>query len=139
MRSDETLQDEMRRFFEDFVVAFAEFDGPLIARRYAAPYLALNARGEARLFASAETIGAYFQGIVEQYFAQGCRHCRFHGLHATALGANAALASVSWELLSANHEVLSAWRESYNLARTSQGWRIHASTDHAEQESDSAE
>ena len=139
MRSDETLQDEMRRFFEDFVVAFAEFDGPLIARRYAAPYLALNAQGEARLFASAETIGAYFQGIVEQYFAQGCRHCRFHGLHATALGANAALASVSWQLLSADDEVLSAWRESYNLMRTSLGWRIHASTDHAVREGDSAE
>jgi hypothetical protein len=125
------LQSEMRHFFEDFVAAFAEFDGPLIARRYGAPYLALDAQGEARLFASTAEIGAYFQGIVDQYFAQGCRSCRFHGLEVTPLGAAAALASVSWALLNRGGEVIGAWRESYNLARSSAGWRIHASTDHA--------
>lgn len=125
------LQSEMRHFFEDFVAAFAEFDGPLIARRYGAPYLALDARGEARLFASTAEIGAYFQGIVDQYFAQGCRSCRFHSLEITPLGCAAVLASLSWELLDGGGEVIGAWRESYNLARSSAGWCIHVSTDHA--------
>ncbi|WJN58543.1 MULTISPECIES: hypothetical protein [unclassified Pseudomonas] len=133
----DALQDEVRRFFEDFVAAFAEFDGALIARRYGAPYLALNAAGEARLFATAADIGDYFQGIVDQYFAQGCRSCRFHGLEITPLGCAAVLASISWELLDSGGEVIGAWRESYNLTRGADGLRIHVSTDHSETGDDS--
>ncbi|MBD9423824.1 hypothetical protein IB232_00685 [Pseudomonas sp. PDM15] len=127
----DALQDEIRRFFENFVAAFAEFDGALIARRYGAPYLALNAAGEPRLFTTATDIGDYFQGIVDDYFAQGCRSCRFHSLEITPLGCAAVLASLSWELLDGGGEVIGAWRESYNLARSSAGWCIHVSTDHA--------
>ena len=125
------LHNQVHRFFEAFVTAFAEFDGALIAQRYAAPYLALDAQGEARLFATPGAIGEYFQGIVDQYFAQGCRTCRFHNLEITPLGSAAVLASVSWELLDANDEVIGAWRESYNLVRSAAGWHIHVSTDHA--------
>ena len=132
----DALQDELRRFFEDFVTAFAAFDGALIARRYGAPYLALNAAGEARLFATAADIGDYFQGIVDQYFAQGCRSCRFHGLEIRPLGCAAVLASLSWELLDDGGEVIGAWRESYNLTRGVEGWRIHVSTDHATADDD---
>jgi len=127
----DALQDEVRRFFEDFVAAFAAFDGALIARRYGAPYLALNAAGEARLFATAADIGDYFQIIVDRYFAQGCRSCRFHGLEITPLGSAAVLASLNWELLDEGGEVIGAWRESYNLTRGFDGLRIHVSTDHA--------
>jgi ketosteroid isomerase-like protein len=123
--------DEIRRFFEDFVAAFAEFDGALIARRYGAPYLALNAAGEPRLFTTATDIGDYFQGIVDAYYAQGCRSCRFHSLEITPLGGAAVLASLSWELLDGGGEAIGAWRESYNLTRGVEGWRIHVSTDHA--------
>lgn len=125
------MQDAMQQFFDAFVSAFASFDGALIAQRYRAPYLALNAEGEARLFATNADIGAYFQGIVDQYFAQGCRACRFSDLQVTALGAAAALATVSWELLDADAQVLGGWQESYNLVHTAGGWRICVSTDHA--------
>lgn len=125
------MQDAMRRFFDAFVDAFASFDGTLIAERYAAPYLAFDAAGEARLFTCHADIGAYFQGIVDHYFADGCRACRFHTLQVTPLGAGAALASLSWELLDAGAEVLGSWRESYNLIRTANGWSIGVSTDHA--------
>ena len=45
-------------------------------------------------------------------------------------GTRSALASVSWELLRADGSVASGWRESYNLLRSDQGWRVFASTDH---------
>ncbi|MBB2495981.1 hypothetical protein [Aquipseudomonas ullengensis] len=124
-------QDEAQAFFEAFAVAFRAFDGPVIAQRYAAPYLALSAEGTLKSFTTQEQIGEYFHGIVAQYHSQGCRACRFNTLAVTPLGSNSALASITWELLGSDDSVISAWRESYTLMRTPDGLRVFASIDHA--------
>lgn len=121
---------EAAAFFDDFVAAFLQFDGPLIARRYHAPYLAMHTAGRYDLLATTDEIGAYFQRVVDQYRGDGCTACRHRGLQVVTLGAHAMLATVSWDLLDPAGAILSSWRESYNLVRTPQGLRIFASTDH---------
>jgi len=124
-------QDRVRLFFDEFVEAFASFDGARVAQRYLSPYLAFSGPDAVRAFASAEEITAYFQGILDAYRAQGCQRCRYLDLEVLALGADCVLGSVTWELLAADGQVIAAWRESYNLCRVGKGYRIFASTDHA--------
>jgi len=130
MTSHAALRSEVQRFFESFVSAFREFDGNLIAQRYTAPYVSLNADGGIQLFSTWGQIGEYFQDIVTGYHLQGCRSCRFTDLEVVALGLNSALASVTWELLRTDESIISAWRESYNLMRAGDGFLIFASIDH---------
>lgn len=130
MTTQPDWQAEAQAFFDAFVSAFRAFDGPLIAQRYAAPYLSLSAEGALRPFSTQEQIGEYFHTIVAQYYAQGCRDCRFDTLTVTPLGSDSALASVTWELLGSDNTVVSSWRESYTLMRTDDGPRIFASIDH---------
>ncbi len=125
------LLAEVEHFFADFVLAFTMFDGAVIAKRYATPYLSLNSKGVLQSFESQEQIGRYFQRVVSEYYQQGCRSCCFKNLEALPLGLNSLLATVTWELLRSDGSVVSAWRESYNLIRTDNGLRIFASTDHA--------
>ncbi len=124
------LQHEVREFFDAFVAAFREFDGALVARRYATPFVSLDAQGGLRSFHTMAEIAGYFQSVLTAYHQQGCRSCRFGDLEVVAVGTRSALASVSWELLRADGSVASGWRESYNLLRSDQGWRVFASTDH---------
>ncbi len=124
------LRAELTSFFDEFVDAFRAFDGRLIARRYAAPYMAMHADESGQVFATREEIGAYFQRVVDAYREQGCRSCRYGDLDATPLGERSALATVTWDLLLESGAVLSSWRESYNLVRTANGLRIFASVDH---------
>jgi hypothetical protein len=121
---------EVQRFFEAFATAFSEFDGALIARRYAVPYLALNAEGVLQSFGTQAHIAVYFQGYLDQYHQQGCRACRFKDLHVVPLGQHSALATITWELLRSDCSIASSWRESYNLTRLNQELRIYTSTDH---------
>jgi hypothetical protein len=117
------------RFFDDFVVAFRTFDGDRIAERYLAPYLALRADGSGAVFASGADTGRYFQSVVDDYHVRGCRSCRYHGLEVVAIGAAAAVATVTWELLNAEEKVVAEWRESYNLRRVDGVFKVYASTD----------
>ena len=65
-----------------------------------------------------------------QHLADERIACRFTDLEVVALGLNSALASVTWELLRTDESIISAWRESYNLMRTGDGFLIFASIDH---------
>ena len=125
-----TLTHEMASFFDDFVAAFSRFDGAHIAERYVAPYVALQTDGGIQCFTEHTEIGRFFQRIVAEYHEKGCRSCRYKDVEASPLGNQSALATVTWELLLEDESLLSAWRESYNLVRTDNGWRIFASVDH---------
>ena len=127
---------EARAFFEEFVIAFREFDGNLIAARYAAPYMAMHMDGSTDLFVKHEEIGQYFQRVVDSYRQQGCRLCRYKDLEVLPLGELCSLATVTWELLTESSTVLSTWRESYNLVRTADWLRVFASVDHANKSPD---
>lgn len=128
--SGRALQAEVAAFFDAFVQVFLSFDGKLIAERYAAPYLALNGEGVLTLLPMQADIASYFQTVLDNYFAQGCRSCRYLELEVLALGSQSAMGSVTWEMLGHDGEVLSSWRESYNFMRTEDGLRIFSSTDH---------
>lgn len=126
------LQQDAEAFFDEFVSAFSRFDGDQIARRYAVPYLAMNADGSSAVFASRQDIGHYFQGVLDEYRRSGCRSCRYVALDVLPLGARCMLATVSWELLRDDASVLVGWSESYQLTRGHDGLRIFASVDHAD-------
>ena len=122
--------DELQQFFSAFCSAFPAFNGGLIAERYAAPYLALNAEGQLQCFATNKDIAAYFQAHLDRYRAQSCCRCEFSNLEYLSIGSQSVLATVTWQLLRADGALVSCWRESYNLRRYASGLLIYASTDH---------
>ena len=127
------LRAAAAEFFDSFVAAFQSFEGTRIATLYLVPSVALQADGSLGCLNSQADVARYFQAVVDGYRAQGCRACRYRDLEVTAIGARSALATVTWDLLRNEDEVLKSWRESYNLHRTDAGpWRIFASADHAE-------
>ena len=129
---DESLRVEAVAFLDGFVAAFATFRGEEVARRYAPPFLAVDARGGATAFATEADVAHHFQGVLDDYRARGCRSCRYVALEAVAIGAQAALVSATWELLRADGAAELRWRESYAVRRTERGMRVLASFDHAE-------
>lgn len=131
MTASPQLASEILLFFESFASAFCEFNGPLIARRYADACVALHADGTLDLLNSREQVAAYMQNHLDRYRLEGCSSCRFRDLEVLPLGRNGALATLSWELLREDGSVASGWRESYNLVRGPGGFRIYATADHA--------
>lgn len=122
---------DLRPFFDDFAADFARFDGALVARRYGLPYLSIDAEGGTTLLPTRTRIAEYFQGVLDEYRQRGVQRCRIDRFEAMPLGARAAIATVDWVLLDAQEADVSAWRESYTLVITGDGWRIAVSTDHA--------
>jgi hypothetical protein len=102
----------------------------VIARLYASPWLAHQDSGETMCFTSRLETAAYFDDVLHRYRERGCTSCGYLDLAVVPLGSGCALASLTWELRSADGAVLSTWRESYLLERIRSGPRVFASIDH---------
>jgi hypothetical protein len=129
MRSSE-VESQVGAFFDEFVEAFRSFDGKVIAKRYLSPYLAFQTARSTQVFMSSDETASYFQSIVDDYYAKGCRTCRYKDMSVTPLGIGCAVGTVTWELLAEDQVVVSAWRESYNLCLVEGRFMVFTSTDH---------
>jgi hypothetical protein len=129
--SPSDVEAHARTFFDEFVEAFRSFDGKTIARRYLSPYLAFHNAGSSEVVMSADETASYFQRIVDEYYAKGCRVCQYKGMSVAQLGKECAIGTVTWEFLAEDHSVISAWRESYNLCFVEGRFMVYTSTDHA--------
>ena len=126
------LTIEATQFFDAFVAAFVTFDGSVVARLFVHPYLAVDQHGNQKVFDGPEDTAKYFQVHLDSYKSTGSESCRYQLLEVVPVGAQGALASVTWRLENADGKEISSWRESYCVSRHSGQMLAYASIDHAE-------
>ena len=125
------LLADTTHFFDGFVTAFATFDGEVVAQRYFPDFIAVHTDGTLEHFNSATEIARYFQKFLDEYSSTGCRTCSYKELECMPVGQTCALATVTWELFDSAGEIVSSWRESYNLSYSESRLLVFASIDHA--------
>jgi hypothetical protein len=118
---------EIARIFDQFVDAFATFDGKIVGWLFIAPGVALKQDGTLQGFSTRSDIETYYQTALDQYRAAGCRGCRYSGLEIFALNDSSVVATVSWDLLRQDGSVIRHWRQAYFLTRAAGAWRIYGS------------
>ncbi|MFV1872153.1 MAG: hypothetical protein ACMZ64_02340 [Oleiphilus sp.] len=124
------MLEDIKTFFDKFVEDFSTFDGKLIASRYLAPYTAVSRDGDLWLCSNAQELVEYFQSLLDRHASQGVVRCKYEDLDCSSLGSNCFLATVTWTMLAEGDEVVSNWRESYNLINTPTGLKVYTSIDH---------
>lgn len=123
------LELEMSTFLNRYNEAFA-VDGNKIAELYCVPTVTMRGDGSIHCFQSREEIAQFFQVVTDTYKGEGAQGATFHDLVAIPIGERSALATLTWKNLRADGSVARQWRQSYNLVRFADGWRILAATFH---------
>ena len=124
------LEREMAAFLTRYNETFATFDGDKIAEFYCVPTITMRGDGSIHCFQSREEIVRFFQGVANTYKGEGTQAATLHDLVAVSMGERSALATLTWKNLRADGSVARQWRQSYNVVRFGEGWRILAATFH---------
>src|SRR3954451_6550223 len=120
----------LRRAMSGSAACAATFDGDNIAALYSIPTVTMRGDGSIHSFRSREEIAQFFQGVADTYRREGSKSGTMHDLEVVAIGGRSALATVTWKNLRADGSVARQWRQSYNVVRLAEGWRILAATFH---------
>ena len=124
------LEHEIRAFFDRYNEAFASFDGNRIASLYHAPTITVRGDGSIHCLGSHEELAQFFQGVADTYRREGSRGSTMHDTEVVPIGQRGALTTMTWKMLRADGGLIKQWRQSYNLVRVTEGWRILVSTFH---------
>ena len=124
------LELEMSAFLNHYNETFATYDGDQIAQLYCVPTVTMRGDGSIHCFQSREEIARFFQGVVDTYRGEGAIGGTMHDLEVIAMGERGALATVTWKNLRPDGSLARQWRQSYNVVRFAEGWRILATTFH---------
>jgi hypothetical protein len=124
------LELEMSAFLHKYNETFATFDGDQIAGFYCIPTITMRADGSIHCFQSREEIVRFFQGVADTYKGEGTKSATIHDLVAVPIGERSALVTLTWKNLRADGSVARHWRQSYNVVRFPESWRILAATFH---------
>jgi hypothetical protein len=125
------LEAEISAFLSQYNETFATYDGDQIAALYCIPTITMRGDGSIHCFQSREEIARFFQGVVDTtYRGEGAQSGTMHDLEVVPIGERSALATVTWKNRRPDGSVARQFRNSYNVVRFDEGWRILASTGH---------
>lgn len=126
-----TLETELTGFFEEYGQAFGSRDVSRIARFFFSPTLAVRPGAGVQLLPTKEATEAFFRNAIANI---GAVTYHLSDFHAVPLGAGDALATMRWtQRQTSDGSVVKGWRQSYNLHRTEDTWKILVSKFHVDQ------
>jgi hypothetical protein len=79
---------------------------------------------------SGESLRGSSRGVLDTYKNQGLASTNMYDLMVVPIGDRSALASMTWKAVDADGSPIREWRQSYNVIRLADGWRILVSTFH---------
>ena len=124
------LEVEVSAFLNQYLETFTTFDGDQIAALYCIPTITMRGDGSIHSFQSRDEIARFFQGVADTYRGEGANSGTMHDLVVVPIGERSALASVTWKNHRDDGSVAREFRNSYNVVRFAEGWRILAATVH---------
>jgi hypothetical protein len=126
---------DIREFFEQYSAAFNRLDGEAVARLYAVPSGIASDKGYTH-WPSFEPVRDNMVALCELYRANGFSTAKFGTASFLAQGENYAIADLSWCVERVNGEAPWQFNTTYNLIRTSEGWKVLLCTAYQEKRLD---
>jgi ketosteroid isomerase-like protein len=126
------MRADLLAFFESYRAAFDALDGDAVARLYAVPAGIASERGYEH-WSSFAPIRENMTALCALYRANGYVAARFEQRGVIEQGERFAVADIRWTI--ERTEGQAPWRfdTTYNLMRTSDGWRVLLCTAYSEQ------
>jgi hypothetical protein len=125
-----SLEAEVLAFLNQYLETFLRWDRDQIAALYCVPTITMRGDGSIHCFQSRQELARFFQGVANTYQSEGVTAGTMHDPEVVLIGERSALATVTWKNLRADGSVARQWRQSYNVVRFAEGWRILVSTFH---------
>ena len=123
------LEVEMSQFFGHQYNEAWKFGGDEIAKLYSPPRSPCGETGRSIVFSPMKSLRGSSK-VSRHLQGQGSDSTTMHDLVVVPIGDRSALATMTWKMLRADGSPIREWRQSYNVVRLAEGWRILVSTFH---------
>ena len=129
METNVSIDNEIKDYFDTYIQLFLQ-DLVKFNECYSVPSISVRDDGTFYAFMTKEQAYQFFEDALKRYSEEGCKYWLIKNLSVTPLGALAVMVTIDWVMERDDHSPIRGWRQSYNLFKSSDGWKITLSTVH---------
>jgi hypothetical protein len=130
LRKGIRYMQEMIDFFKRYQFEFDQQNWASFAALFHEPAMSVRADGSVMVIPSHAEGEHLYQSVSKAWRAEGYARFEMKDFEVLALGQDSRLVSFDWVMLSERGALIRQWRQSYQLIRTQNAWRVFTSTFH---------
>ena len=124
--------NEAKAFFKNYNTTFDSGDMFEFSKLFHEPFISARPDGSIAHMPTNEIAKEFFTKAQTSWEAEGCKYMSTKNYDVTSIGHNAMLVTLTWVLLNENREQIREWRQSYNLLKSNDQWKVFSSMFHSE-------
>jgi hypothetical protein len=121
---------EMIDFFKRYQSEFDQQNWGAFAALFHEPAMSVRADGAVMVIASHTEGARLYESVAAAWREQGYARFEMKNFEVMKLGQDSRLVSFDWLMLGTDGALIRRWRQSYQLIRSQQTWRVFTSTFH---------
>lgn len=125
-------EEQVAAFFERYATAFDRRDWPVFVSLLHEPLLTVRSDGSVRCLRSHGEARHFFEEVASGWRDEGYHRFVASNLEVLPLGNRSLLVTLNWEMLRENGTPVKVWRQSYQLLKVENEWKVLAFTYHAQ-------
>jgi len=94
------------------------------------PFISVRADGEIQSLHTHKDAELFFPQVIDAWKKEGYKSFTMCDFEVIKLGSSSVLVTFTWEMLDNNADLIRQWRQSYNLIKKDDSWKVLLSTFH---------
>jgi hypothetical protein len=124
------LVEEALSFFEKYKSEFDQSNWISFTALLHEPFVTVRGDGSVKCCQSHAEAQSFFANVADSWRREGYDHFTTSNFDVIAMGKLSRLVTFDWEMLRADGSMLRKWRQSYQLIRQQEEWKVLGSTFH---------
>jgi hypothetical protein len=121
---------EVLEFFQRYQREFDQQNWPAFAALFHEPAFSVRGDGSVMLIPTYADGERLYAAVAQAWRGEGYAKFEMQDFEVLHMGRDSRLVSFDWRMLREDGQLIRRWRQSYQLIRTPQGWRVVMSTFH---------
>lgn len=131
MGINEDMVEEAKKFFDEYNTTFDSGDMVAFSKLFAEPFISVRPDGAIASMSTNEIAKDFFSDAFNTWILEGYKYFSTKDYIVTPIGRKSMLVTLTWEMLNVNRNFVREWRQSYNLLKIGNQWKVITSTFHA--------
>ena len=124
------MVEEAKKFFDAYNTIFDSGDMAAFSQLFSEPFISVRPDSAIVSMSTNEIALDFFRDVLNTWKLEGYKYFSTKDYDVTPMGKKSMLVTLTWEMLNENHGLIREWRQSYNLLRVGNQWKVITSTFH---------
>lgn len=124
------VKEKAKMFFREYGSTFDSWDMDKFSSFFHEPFISIRGNGKSVIMHNQSEAKRFFTRVLNSWKKDGYKKFQTKDYEVQNLGEESMLVTFTWQMINKDNVIIRQWRQSYNLVKYNNEWKIIMSTFH---------